>query len=387
MKSGKTLSELAIEIERRAKSKKDFVADSRSLRVVPGNGDFNEWKSINLEVGDQGSYPLTDHAHGQISGFTNIPKKYYDRMRDESPNLLALNVNHWMKENPKRRMVRTLERPDVSDFSDLMPSPLREPNSPPVPMIRQARAFLSDRYRIMDNEEILESVLPVIGDIGDCKVVSCDVTDTRLWLKIIFPWIEAEVEHEGRKVGDIVQAGFTLGNSEIGLGKTFVDPLVYRLSCLNGARMKDYGMSKYHVGRIVGEGRDAQEFFKDDTLRADDEAFLLKLRDVVKAAADEVNFKTLVDRMSESTEAKIEGDPVKSVEVVQRKFGFNDEERTGVLTHLIQGGDLSKYGLSNAITRLSQDVGDYDRASEMERIGGEVIELQPSEWKTISKAA
>jgi hypothetical protein len=371
-----------MEIENRAKSKKDFIADSRELKVVPGNGDYEDWKSIDIEVGEQGCYPLTDHAHSQISGFTNVPLKYYHRMKEESPNLLALNVNHWLKENPKRRMVRTLERP-----VDLGQMPGLAPTSENLPVVRSARAFLSDRYRIMDNEEILESTLPVIGSIGQCKIVSCDVTDTRLWLKVVFPWIEAEVEHKGKKVGDVVQAGFTLGNSEIGMGKTFVDPLLYRLSCLNGARMRDNGLSKYHVGRILGEGKDAHQYFKDDTLKADDEAFLLKLRDVIKAAADEVQFKLLVDKMSQATENEIAADPVKAIEVVQKKFGFTDEERGGVLRHLIQGGELTQYGLSNAITRTSQDAGDYDRASDMERMGGQVIELHPSEWKVIAKAA
>jgi hypothetical protein len=239
----------------------------------------------------------------------------------------------------------------------------------------------------MDNEEILESALPVIGELPDVKIESCEVTDTRLWLKIIFPWLETEVKHEGRKVGDVVQAGFVLGNSEIGCGKTFVDPLVYRLSCLNGARFKESGMSKFHVGRIIGEGRDAQEYFKDDTLKADDEAFLLKLRDCIRAAADEVQFKLLVDKMSETTGRKIEGDPVKAVEVVQKKFGLNDDERYGVLKHLISGGELSQYGISNAITATSQEVEDYDRASDLERFGGQVIELKRSDWTEIAKAA
>jgi hypothetical protein len=146
-------------------------------------------------------------------------------------------------------------------------------------------------------------------------------------------------------------------------------------------------MSKFHVGRIIGEGRDAQEYFKDDTLKADDEAFLLKLRDCIRAAADEVQFKLLVDKMSETTGRKIEGDPVKAVEVVQKKFGLNDDERYGVLKHLISGGELSQYGISNAITATSQEVEDYDRASDLERFGGQVIELKRSDWTEIAKAA
>ena len=41
-----------------------------------------------------------------------------------------------------------------------------------------------------------------------------------------------------------------------------------------------------------------------------------------------------------------------------------------MLRHLIEGGDLSAYGLVNAVTHFAQDVDDYDRATEFEALGG-----------------
>lgn len=79
--------------------------------------------------------------------------------------------------------------------------------------------------------------------------------------------------------------------------------------------------------------------------------------------------------MKEATQQKIEGNPVKAVEMVSQKFGFSSTESGGVLQHLIQGGDLSAYGLLNAITRTSQDVQDYDRATELERDGSRVLDF------------
>ena len=110
------------------------------------------------------------------------------------------------------------------------------------------------------------------------------------------------------------------------------------------------------------------------------------MADVVAGAADQVKFNTLIDRISESTEEDIDGDPVKVVEVVQKKFNLNDVEKSGVMQHLIRGGDLTQYGLSNAVTAMSQDVEDYDRASDLERLGGQIIELPKSDWHTISVA-
>ena len=54
------------------------------------------------------------------------------------------------------------------------------------------------------------------------------------------------------------------------------------------------------------------------------------------------------------------------------------------MPHLIRGGDLSAWGLANAVTRTAEDVPDYDRATELEAAGGRVIELAPADWKAIA---
>ena len=157
-KHGMNLVELAQEIMRRAESKKDFVADTSKL----------VFENDALLVGNAGAYPLTDHAHGQIAERVGIPKRYYDRMRADAPALLADNVNHWFRVTPERRMVRTLDG--------------------------KARAFLSDRYHRIDNERIADAVLPVLLESGGHgAVVSCCITDSRLYIQALFPRLEGEV--------------------------------------------------------------------------------------------------------------------------------------------------------------------------------------------------
>ena len=51
------------------------------------------------------------------------------------------------------------------------------------------------------------------------------------------------------------------------------------------------------------------------------------------------------------------------------------------------GGDLSKYGLSNAITRTSNDLKDYDRAVELEGIDWEVATMESRIWEQINDNA
>jgi hypothetical protein len=184
----------------------------------------------------------------------------------------------------------------------------------------------------------------------------------------------------------VVQAGFCISNSEIGLGAVKVEPLIYRLVCTNGMISQDFSQKRYHVGPAASSETESYEIFADDTLKADDEAFFLKVRDTVRAAADVAKFSMIVERMRESTQQKIEGNPVKAVEVTAKNFNLNQDESSSVLTHLIQGGDLSAYGVLNAITRTAQDVESYDRATELEAMGSKVLALPQSTWKEIALA-
>ena len=84
---------------------------------------------------------------------------------------------------------------------------------------------------------------------------------------------------------------------------------------------------------------------------------------------------------------KLEGSVEKVVEVTARKFGLHEDERTRVLHHLIEGADLSLWGLSNAVTATAQNVASYDRATEIESIGGRFLTLPAAEIKEIVRAA
>jgi hypothetical protein len=240
---------------------------------------------------------------------------------------------------------------------------------------------LSDRYRIVDHYEILETILPVIGEMGEgMNIVSTEVTETKLYLKVINKRLELEVNK-----GDVVQAGFVVSNSEIGLGAVSVEPLIYRLVCENGMIAKDYSQKRYHIGRAAN-AEESYELYADETIKASERAFLLKIRDTVRAAVDIAKFSQIVEQMRHCQERQIEGNPVSAIDITAKHFGLNQSESSGVLTHLIQGGDLTAYGLLNAITRTAQDIDSYDRATELEGAASQVLTLPQATWKEIAFA-
>jgi hypothetical protein len=344
VKTGRTLTELATELERQSAAKRDFVADTRELAMMNGS---------EIHVTGQGEFPVRSLAHAQISDHLSIPRKYYDRLKAEHPTLLDSNVNTLLRANPQPRLVRTLDG--------------------------EMRAFLSNRYRRLDNDELAQAIFPVLAEIPGVQFPSMEVTEKRLYIKAVAPQITGEV-----KVGDIVQAGVVISNSEVGEGSLSVQGLIFRLVCLNGL-ITDVGMRRYHVGRSTGDGGEdaAYELFKDETLQADDRAFFLKVRDVVAATVSQARFEQTLAalRMAAGTEPMV--DPSKGVQELGRRFDLAETEMASVLHHLALGGDLTKYGALNAVTRASQDVESYDRATELEVVGGHILAMPSAEWRSI----
>lgn len=194
-----------------------------------------------------------------------------------------------------------------------------------------------------------------------------------MYIKVVNERIQTEVVP-----GDIVQAGILISNSEVGMGSVSVKPLIYRLVCTNGM-VADVGVGKRHVGRINESVDGDFGIFRDETIEADDRAFLMKIEDTVRAAVDEARFNALVQKLRDAKEAPIlPAAAPKVVELAAKEFNIRQSESEGILGHLIAGGDLSLYGLANAVTRHAQDVQSYDRSTELEATGYKIITMQPS---------
>lgn len=351
-----SLSQMAAELETRAAAKKDFLVDTRELHMEPTEENGIILKMPTPEHGITDDLRINDIAHGQIASRLSIPAQYYNRMRETSPMLLSQNVNHWMEKNPEKRLVRTMNG--------------------------TARAFLSDRYQRIENEEIASVVLPELLAQEGVQIVSSALTESRMYIKAVFTRIEGEV-----KRGDAVQAGIVISNSEVGQGAVKIQPLVYRLVCANGMVIEDSKYSARHVGGRIDSGEDVYELLSNEAIQADDRAIMLKVRDVVRASFDEARFATRLEAMRASTEDKITGNPADTVKLLAKRFSFNETEQGGILRHLIEGGDVSRWGVLNAVTRTAQDIENYDRATELETIGGNILAFPRKDWDSIAMAA
>lgn len=352
MREQLNLPQLAERLHADRFNKMDFIADTSALEFTRrgelGIRDKHEW------------YKINSHMHGQIAAKLKIYKRDYDRLLTKHPELLSHLVSGLFQREPERRLIRTLDG--------------------------TARAFMSDSFRIdMDNYDVANAALPILSEVPDMKIESCGVTDTRMYIKAAFPSVRAEVKGS-KKVGDVVTAGIVISNSEVGAGSLRIEALIYRLWCLNGAIVGEL-LRKFHVGGKHAFDDATMAVLSQETRDKQAEAMRAIITDVTKAATDEVKFLERVKTMEDATRDAVQGDPVKAIEVLGNSLNLTQGEQSDVLRNLIEEGDLSRYGLANALTRTSQGIEDYDRATEFERLGGKVINLPQSEWREVAVAA
>lgn len=363
MKTGRSLQDLAREIERQYETKRDFVAPTVKTEVKPiENG-------VALVIGDKGEYPVGNIAHQQIATHTGIPVKYYDKMRSEAPELLANNIREWFNRYPATRLNRTLDT--------------------------QLRAFLSDKYQPFDNYDFAQAVLPILAK-RNLQIQSCEITEKRLYIKAVDEQLFRDVP-VGHKMGDgshkifeTCAPAIVLANSEVGFGHLLAETGVYTSACTNLALFAAGGMKRRHIGarHQLTDNMDAEDLeaiLSHRTKQKIMEAVFLQVRDVVNSAFDESVIKRRVEQMAEAANAKLPAARVEKVlELVQERFSLNEGERNDVFKHLIEGGQLNQYGLHAAITRSAQDADDYDRATELEYLGGKVLELKRKDWELLA---
>lgn len=347
------LEDFAAELLRQQQAKVDYVADTRRIGFhceEPGQA------FVTIDGSHEaGGFAVLKKAHEQFASRLKIPRAYYERMLAEAPTLLQRNVRHWLLENPEPRMFRTLD-------GDL-------------------RAVLSDRYRRLDTFDLMEHLLPEFSTIDGLSVHVASLTPERAYIRAILPSLSAEI-----RVGDVVQAGVEISNSEVGSGALQVRPYLWRLWCLNGM-VRPVALRKYHIGRRIEESEEAYAIFRDETMRQDDKAVFMKAADLVRACLTEATFEQIVGDLRGAANSEPIQNPVAATKVLANRLGLNETEEGSFLHHLATGGDLTRWGAVNALTAAAKSAPTFDRLVEMEALGGALASAPENEWALVAAAA
>ena len=336
------LMELAQELERRKQNSRDIIVDTSVVKAVPAETE------IVLDIPEAGKYPLTEWAHGQLAEKLGIPKRYYDRMRREGKTgLLADNVNAWIGEKD-RRLIRILDG--------------------------SIRAILSDRYRIMDNYDLVFLALDEFKQKQTVEIHRADLTETHMYLKAVDTTLVAEIRD-----GDVVNGGLVIRNSEVGAGAFRVEPFILRKVCTNGL-IAQHSLYKVHLGRKTTEIGWID--WSDETRRLEDQALWSQVRDVIRATFDEKIFHEWVETARRGTEVAIEK-PIEAIDNTIKYLGISDQKKEELLMHFMSEQDMTQYGLVNAITRTARDEKNPDEQIRLETLAGEILAMDEERFEKV----
>jgi hypothetical protein len=367
-----TLQEMLGEVVRTSETKKDYVADTQETIRMVRMPDFKDGVALVLSQPTHpkiiysssldAAFEITDHCHKQIAARLKIPAKYYTRLLADHRDLVIENVNTLFEREPELRMIRTLDG--------------------------KARAFLSNSYRRVDNDEILEATLPVIQSDFDTTMLNTHVNDERLRLKCLFNGDEHKIELPQKNGRDnIVHAGFEMGNCEVGGGSFYLRGFLYSGYCLNGCvyGMEDtVSMRQIHVGSKLGIPDDF--ILSDDTKRKEDDLIISAARDVLANLADPAFTQKVGARIATLSHTKTAVDPHTAVETVCKEVGISETDSKSVLESFIRDQDYTQWGMVNAVTSVQHKKEAYEDAHHFEELGAKIINLPANQWSRIATA-
>jgi hypothetical protein len=258
--------------------------------------------------------------------------------------LLADNINAWLCVK-ERRLIRILDG--------------------------KIRAILSDRYRILDNYDLVFLALDEFKKKETVEIYRVDLTETMLYLKAVDRTLTASIKEE-----DIVYGGLILRNSEVGASALKVEPFILRKACNNGLILQ-HSLKKIHLGRQTLEIGYIE--WSDKTRELEDKALWSKVRDIIRATFDREVFESWVAKLKESTTIKIEK-PIEAVNNIVKLAGLTEEQKQKLLMHF---SEPTKYGLLNAITNVARDVKNPDEQVRLEEFGGKLLETPLKDFESL----
>lgn len=310
------------ELKQCQNSRLDVVSDQWSA-VTRG-------RYLMIRIADHGSYGLTDHAHEQLSQIIDIPKRYYDRLKSGNPDLLCTNLNSWIE---KPRMFRILEDKII--------------------------AVMSDRYRIIDNYDVLMCALDTIKKKHHhgVKVRSCELTDTKMYVKMVQPENKFEILEN-----DEIIPGIVIQNSEVGAGALRADMYLTRERHGN-SMIGSLPVRRTHKGTKIDPG------IVKSNMR--DEPLWSWMSDMISAAFDPKPLNRWVSMIRDNA-GIITEKPIETVDRVCSDYRLTEHQKTIAMNYFLQFGDRTKWSLANAVSIAANECDNLDNKIVLERIAGKI---------------
>lgn len=363
------ITEIFAELQRQARCYKDFVMPTKKLQLVTVD-DGVALRFETAQTGKRGNVlPMSRRALLQLWSWLGLPtnSRLYKRLtsgyeegsgkeKGRFWGTLCSLVNDHFNILSTRRLIRTLQRPDGEWY---------------------IRAILSDRYRIIPNDQLFMAIADKL------KAIKAEIWDARLsedifYLYAVAPGISGQVRgdrtfNKERWIGDsgdAVNAAFMIKNSETGQGGCEVCPAVVT-KVERSYLVRQNVLTLRHLGRA----HDADEMLSASTIKDMNQIVYKQVRDYCASTFDPDKFQTIIDKINDATQDELE-DPVKAAEAVRIVFDLSEERQNAILKWMTASGDASRYGLAKAIAREAGENKELraDEAADLEQVSAKLIE-------------
>ena len=374
MKQKVKLPELVEQLKNEQLQKRDFVVPASCIAMEEGRlivFNKEEDKALNDLIQGTGIVDADDKslslkcltvAHSQLSDKLQIPKKYYDRLNsDNNLELLDVNVSWWFQNNNKNNyFLRTFVNEETKKGF--------------------VRALLSDRFKVIDNYDVLFACLEAIKESGaNVEIESCDLTEKRMYVRFIAPEIEVQAPEllknykspngESGKTG--ICTGFVISNSEVGQGTFSISPRAVVSVCSNGMVFKDDAFSKTHLGSKMDSLSKIE--WSEQTKEKNKELIICQVQDAIKTFCSEEYIGTKIAQLQEKGAGKLVN-PIDAVKNVSRHLSISEEKERDIMNYFLHSQDFSGFGITQALTYYAHNDANADEQADLEMQSVEILE-------------
>ena len=334
--------------EQRAR-KRDLILPASKLKMTTS---LNMEVSINDALGSSEYFAPNELMETQLAEKLGIPMNYYRKMKSVIPNLLTENVNGWLDHNQsKKYLLRTFTNGEE---------------------IGTAIAFLSDRYNLIDNYDVLTASLDAINQTGvNVEVRKAEVSETKMYLHVVCPEVEQQAEEflrgylkdTGNAQGNGIISGFVITNSEVGKGAFEIRPRAVIVKCNNGLIVADEKFRKLHLGATLEPG---EVVWSERTKQKNYELIISQTKDAIKTYLSPEFLGNMIEKIARLNEIELTH-PIDTVQNVCVELGISEQYRYNVISNFLKDGSgQNGLGIFQAVTREAQNM-EIDKQDEVEQ--------------------
>jgi len=207
----------------------------------------------------------------------------------------------------------------------------------------------------IDNLELLNHVVDTLRDLPwDFAVDHCHEQNGQMHLAIMAHDLGRNLD-----VGDKMNAGFFLHNSESASSETLACARTFRVSCENGALLECEKGQSFTVSKADSPPANWQ----------------LKIKNVIDRSFSGDGLDVDLARFRATTQQMVIT-PYEFLCHLSARGLIEDDEQSDIQSAFNDAADFTMYGLINAVTQVAHGLRSNDRwarAFQIERLGGEIL--------------